>query len=232
LEQATVERLRELNRTFYREVAGDFSRSRRRLQPGMERVLDGLVSPRRVLDLGCGDGRFGVALRRRHPGAEYLGVEECAPLMSQRADAPRMLRHDLLEMPWPSDLSKPPFDVVVCYSVLHHIPAAPLRLRFLQELHRCLEEGGRWAISVWQILHRERFRRRRVDWSEVGLDPADLEGGDLLVDWRGGGRSLRYVHHFEEAELRDLVVEAGLVVEDSWRSDGDSGDLGLYLVGR
>ena len=54
--------------------------------------------------------------------------------------------------------------------------------------------------------------------------------GDYLLDWRRGGHGLRYVHHFELDELNTLCVRAGFHVDDSFRSDGESGTLGLYLL--
>ena len=47
---------------------------------------------------------------------------------------------------------------------------------------------------------------------------------------RLGGRGLRYVHLFDEAELGCLAAEAGLVIADTYLSDGEGGRLGLYQV--
>jgi tRNA (uracil-5-)-methyltransferase TRM9 len=233
VEEATVARLRELNREFYRVTATEFSRSRRVLQPGLARVLDATDPGGRVLDLGCGDARFGRALVDGPGVRQYVGVDESAELLSQFPATTDMslVALDLLEVDWPLEWSRDPFDLVVAFSVLHHLPGAPLRQRFLESMRACLAPGGRWVISVWQVLHRERFLRRRVHWSEVGLEESDVDDQDLLLDWQRGVRALRYVHHFEEDELRELCEKAGLHVQKSWRSDGDSGDLGLYLRG-
>jgi len=39
----------------------------------------GRVAPR-ILDVGCGDGRFLLACARAHPGRDHLGIEVLAPL--------------------------------------------------------------------------------------------------------------------------------------------------------
>jgi tRNA (uracil-5-)-methyltransferase TRM9 len=233
VEEATVARLRELNREFYRATATEFSRSRRVLQPGLVRALDEVDPGGRVLDLGCGDGRFGRALVDASGVRQYVGVDESAELLKQLPTTREMslVVLDLLGADWPFEWSREPFDVVVAFSVLHHLPGVPMRQRFLEGMRACLAPGGRWVISVWQVLHRERFLRRCVDWSEVDLEESDVDDRDLLLDWQRGVRALRYVHHFEEDELRELCERAGLHVRQSWRSDGDSGDLGLYLLG-
>jgi hypothetical protein len=57
-----------------------------------------------------------------------------------------------------------------------------------------------------------------------------LDEGDYLLDWRSGGEGLRYAHHFSAEELRGLAEQAEMRVTDSFSSDGDGGDLGLYQI--
>ncbi|HEY4691544.1 MAG TPA: class I SAM-dependent methyltransferase, partial [Anaerolineae bacterium] len=122
------------------------------------------------------------------------------------------------------------FDVAVCFSMLHHIPGARRRLRLMQAIRSVLKPGHRCAVSVWQFLHVPRLARKVVAWSEIGLQPGDVDAGDYLLDWRRGGRGLRYVHHFEEAELTDLCRRAGFDVVETFRSDGQTGNMGLYIL--
>jgi len=57
-----------------------------------------------------------------------------------------------------------------------------------------------------------------------------VDAGDYLLDWRSGGEGLRYVHHFGEAELRELAATTGFQVKEVFYSDGETGNLGLYQV--
>lgn len=229
MDAATEQQLLRLNREFYARVADDFSRSRRSLQPGIRRVLDDLPARSTVLDLGCGDGRVGHELLARGVLARYVGIDQSHELLGQLGSAGELelVQADLLADVWP--VAEGAFDTAFCFSVLHHLPGAPARRRVLGRMRTALRPGGRWAVSVWQVLHRERFRRRLRAWSELGLTAAHVEEGDVLLDWSRG--ALRYVHHFGEEELRSLCESVGLRVEESFRSDGDSADLGLYLRG-
>jgi SAM-dependent methyltransferase len=246
-------RLLDLNRSFYGRFAAEFSRSRSVLQPGILRALD-YVSPfALMLDLGCGDARVGDALlARRLPGAlgrwtgSYVGVDQSTELLGQREVLLRELPSptgephaslcaaDITRPGWwkPLGLRREGFDAVVCFSVLHHVPTLEARKRLLEDIARFLAPGGACALSVWQVLHRDRFRRKIVPWSRIGLDASDVEDGDLLIDWQAGGEGLRYVHHFDLVELAGLCEGAGLAVTHHFRADGDSGDLGLYLIAR
>jgi SAM-dependent methyltransferase len=233
----------ELNLELYSDYAAEFSDSRTRLQPGIMRALAFLGNFESLVDLGCGDARVGRKLLEgsagpRPPGFEglYLGVDACAELLALAPDTGerfQLVQADLTEEGWVAGLPRPEggFQAMVLFSVLHHIPGRAQRLRFLQECASLLSPEGRWALSVWQCLHLERFRQRVVPWSRIGLREDEVEKGDILQDWRRGGRALRYVHSFGRDELVDLCAEAGLGVSESFRSDGESADLGLYVLG-
>jgi SAM-dependent methyltransferase len=138
--------------------------------------------------------------------------------------------HDLAAPGWSTRVADPPFDAAVCFSVLHHIPGVRRRLRLLREVRSLLQPRGRCAISVWQFLHTPRLRRKIVPWREIGLRSSDVDKSDYLIDWRRGGRGLRYIHHFHEAELVAACRRAGFDVIETYRSDGQTGDLGLYIL--
>ena len=205
----------QLNRDFYNSFAAEFSQSREAINSGIARTM-AMLDQSAVLDVGCGDGR----VRRVLPGeCRYVGIDFSAKLIG-RAATERRGRFVLADLSVPLPIAPHWFPAVVCYAVLHHLPE-PNRLPLLQSLARILRPGGRIALSVWQILHSERMRRKIAQ---------DLGNNDFLLTWKRGGRSLRYVHHFDEDELRELAEAAGLRVIEMFRSDGHAGDLGLYVV--
>ncbi|MBM3150985.1 MAG: class I SAM-dependent methyltransferase [Chloroflexi bacterium] len=122
------------------------------------------------------------------------------------------------------------FDFIFCFAVLHHIPSRTLRLEILEKVHALLSPGGRFIHSNWQFLNSEKLRGRIQPWTVAGLYDVDVDPNDYLLDWRSGGRGLRYVHHFDQAELEALASEAGFRVRETFISDGENGRLGLYQV--
>jgi len=97
----------------------------------------------RVLDLGCGAGRFIAALREA--GADTVGVELAqAALERARRNVPgadlRLVAPDG-SLPLPHG----EFDVVWCSEVLEHVPDT---VAFLTEARRVLKRGGRLLVTV------------------------------------------------------------------------------------
>lgn len=227
-----AERLRRINREFYQAFAGPFASTRRRLQPGAAAIAGRLPSQAGVLDLGCGSGELARTLHRSGHAGAYLGLDQCAPLLeaARRASLPQaeFQLADLADPHW-TRLTRPPYDWVLSLAVLHHLPE-PDRRPFLQAVRSVMAPHGSLAVSVWQFHHSPRLMNRTVPWASVGLDPAQVEPGDYLIDWRHGGVGLRYVHAFDEAELRRLAQEVGFQWAERFESDGQAGRLGLYAI--
>jgi tRNA (uracil-5-)-methyltransferase TRM9 len=82
MEESIAARLRALNRRFYAEHAEDFAETRPRLAAGVRQVLARIAPGARVLEVGCGDGKVGRALRRAGVGA-YVGVDESEAMVAR-----------------------------------------------------------------------------------------------------------------------------------------------------
>jgi SAM-dependent methyltransferase len=240
---STARRLIRLNRAFYDQFAAEFAATRAALSPGMRRALGTLHECRSLLDLGCGDGRVGRYLAAgRVPNRVtcYRGVDGSQRLLDQFATgASRPLprdfvctQADMASANWHRHpaLGTRPFEAAVCFAALFHVPGPRRRLRLLRAMHSRLVPEGRAAVSVWQFLHVPRIRRKVVPWKTIGLTADQVDRGDLLLDWRRGGCGWRYVHHFEPAELEELCHRAGFSVVESYRSDGATGDMSLFLI--
>jgi 2-polyprenyl-3-methyl-5-hydroxy-6-metoxy-1,4-benzoquinol methylase len=149
---------------------------------------------RRALDVGCGAGALGAALKL-DTGAEVHGIEvfeAAADIAQTRLDG--VLRVDLQRV---TELPYPPahFDVITFGDVLEHMhdPHGLLRL-----LRTHLTPDGVIVCSIPNVKH----------WSVV----ADL----LLNDrWRYADQGLldrTHVHFFTLAEIDEMLRETGLDV--------------------
>ena len=129
-----------------------------------------------------------------------------------------------------SDRAEGGWAVVTAFAVLHHIPSTELRLNLLRVIHQLLKQEGAFVHSNWQFLNSEKLKARIQPWEAAALSASEVEAGDYLLDWRSGGKGLRYVHHFDEQELAELASASGFQVVDTFYSDGETGNLGLYQI--
>ncbi len=224
-----------LNRHFYTEFGESFSATRRRIQPGVRRILARIEGTERILDLGCGNGQLARTLAGQGHRGSYLGLDFSLPLLADAKSQPEGFsatfhQADFTVSDWSLDLQPSTFDLVFAFAVLHHIPGHELRRNILQKARNLLAPDGKFIHSEWQFLNSEKLKARIQPWERAGLSAADVDEGDMLLDWRSAGQGLRYVHHFSEQELIRLAAESGFQVLESFSSDGEGGRLSLYQV--
>jgi SAM-dependent methyltransferase len=237
MDKEIVERLLALNRAFYAAFARPFAASRSATDPALTCILPYIPQRARVLDVGCGNGRLALLLDRERSGATYVGVDAVPELIAvARAQAARLATitaefhvADVTRPGWSEGIPAT-FDCALALAVLHHVPGFDLRARALRDVGSLLARGGCLLISTWQFLESARLRRKIVDWVEVGIPRETLEPGDYLLDWRRGGRGLRYCHLVDEAEIERLAAASGLRLRETFRAGGREGNLSLFAV--
>ncbi len=246
MQSATISFLLDLNRQFYQTFGRAFAATRRRIQPGVRRVLAelGSLGPGDYLDLGCGSGSLAAAWMESGPPGSYTGLDFSPELLDEARLAVaglerddlrlRFLPADLSDPGWAAPLAEERFDAVLAFAALHHIPSHELRVSILHQVRELLKPGGAFIHSEWQFQNNPRLLERILPWERVGLDDANLEPGDTLLDWRytlpeqPEQVGLRYVHLFDRAELIMLAHETGFEVVEEFELDGQGGRMGLY----
>jgi SAM-dependent methyltransferase len=138
---------------------------------GRRTVLDGVIADlgmpanARILDAGCGSGRFMVDLAKR---GEVTGVElsDTSVALARQRDIGEVIAGSVLEMPF-ADAS---FDLAVSLDVIEHLEDDVAALR---ELRRVVAPGGALLVTVpaYQWLwsghdeinhHHRRYTRRTL----------------------------------------------------------------------
>jgi tRNA (cmo5U34)-methyltransferase len=162
------------------------------------------ASPRRALDLGCGDGRLiRLVLDARPEVEEVVGIDRSPPMLDRaRANFAGEPRVELR----PGDLREPlaplgRFDVVTSGFAIHHLSDARKQLLFTEVRER-LEPGGTFAnLEVVESATPELQAAFEAAIGRLGGDPDDqlapveaqlawmraagLEQVDCMWKWRG-----------------------------------------------
>ncbi|MFI5308063.1 MAG: class I SAM-dependent methyltransferase [Polyangiales bacterium] len=240
MKQATRDRLNAINREFYRRNASEFSRTRARPWPGMARVVAAVGSSEpSVLDLGCGNGRFVLALSERFGnGFEYVGVDFSSELLALAVAAharpgARFEQRDFVTHAPEESLPTGRHDLVALLGVLHHVPGEDTRRALLEAAASRVAASGMLAITLWRFDRSPRFAGRRLAHSQyvsLGLDPNELEPGDELLRFGASSETLRYCHFVDDAELARLLASLTVELVSRFSSDGEGGAQNEYLL--
>jgi tRNA (uracil-5-)-methyltransferase TRM9 len=252
MDETIVHALLDINRRFYQDYAEPFAATRRRIQDGVRQSVQNLPDGN-YLDLGCGSGALaGYWTRPRPDGSHrqglYMGVDFSAGLLAEaRHELPAQLptglgiafhQSDLMAKDWHTGIVETPFDGLLAFAVLHHLPGHDHRADFLCQARTLVKPGAEFILSVWQIQNSPKLMARQQPWAETGLRDDQVEAGDVLLDWRQSAKGspqsagLRYVHMFTETDLVALAEQTSWKVLSSTYHDGHTGNLGLYQVWR
>ncbi len=231
MDDHTIRRLNEINRQFYAQTAPHFNQTRNAAWAGWQKLLPhiDLAEPLRVLDVGCGNGRFGLFLAEHFAEIHYTGLDNSPELLQFAQEALsdnisnlNLQEHDIIQQDLPPD----EFDLVVLFGVIHHVPGDANRQKFIQNLAEKVAPQGYLVYASWRFYEQPRFKNRITAWS----DDIQVEENDYLLDWRSGTTALRYCHYVDDAEQTMLNQATGLAEITTYRADGKTQDLNCYSV--
>jgi SAM-dependent methyltransferase len=148
-------------------------------------TLEGVNLGADLLEIGPGPGVSTDLLRARVSRLTCIEIDRSyADKLRHRAPGNvRILCEDATKM----SLADRSFDAVACFTMLHHVPSAPLQDRLLREVARVLRPGGVFVGS--DSLYSRSFRLLHLFDTMVVVDPdtfpARLRGAgfdDVVVD--------------------------------------------------
>ncbi len=145
-------------------------------------AIENIPPGARVLEIGPG---YGVATEAICGRVEHLTCVEIDPRLAEALTRRMAARNVsvLCEDATSLSLKESTFDVVVCFTMLHHVPSPSLQDRLLGEVVRVLRPGGVFvgtdSLRTW------RLRLLHLFDTMVIVDPKDFEkrlGGVGMVD--------------------------------------------------
>ena len=161
-----------------------------------------------VLDIGCGAGRLGEAIKARQP-AEVVGIElNAAAAAAARRRLDQVFVGDVEGL----DLPLPPgrFDAIICGDILEHLRDPD---RLLRQARAWLAPGGSLIASIPNVRHRSVVRSvLEGNWT--------YESAGLL--------DRTHLRFFTRREIEKLFFRAGFAIEEmrSVIGPGDQGAVG------
>lgn len=163
-----------------------------------------------VLDIACGNLRFEAFLANTYPHIDwsFFAVDNCEPLVaSGQEDVAKKVHFscedivsnilDGLPAAEPANVpalaAATPFDLVVSFGFLHHIPSFDLRRQFLLEALSQVKPGGYLVVSFWQFLN-DSAKRAKIEQTHAEAlaffeSDAETRANDRDALDRGAGSS-------------------------------------------
>jgi tRNA (uracil-5-)-methyltransferase TRM9 len=178
-------------RKDYNLVSSSFARTRDRMWPEVKFLFDYAKEGEKVLDLGCGNGRFSHYLEK----TEYVGIDFSEGMIKEakkRFPGKKFLVGNAFSLPFKENY----FDKVYSIAVIHQIPSHKYRLQALSEIKRVLKKGGEVFLTVWKMSEEEKNLCTKTSFSEQ----------DIYL------KRKRYYYLFREKELSLLLKEANFVI--------------------
>ncbi len=224
-----ADKIMELVRDDYDKQAHTFARSRDRMWSELRFLFDYSRKGDKVLDLGCGNGRFSQYLRE----SEYTGVDFSKNLIEEAEERfPSKLFKvgSALQIPF----EEKTFDKVYSIAMIHQVPGKDNRIKALQDIKRVLKINGFAFLTVWNIKKNDKAFKNysfRYIHCEDDLKQMTLieKIKDFLTPRNFFLKGNRYYYIFKRGELTYLSQLAGLTVveEGIIESDGRSN---LYVI--
>ncbi len=195
--------------TDYDMISQEFSQTRQHGWKEFEKYLPHLKKTDKIVDLGCGNGRFFTFLKK-HGLTNYIGIDNNQKFLDlakiQQKEA-RFIKGDLAKTP----LANKSQNVATAIASFHHLPTVNLRKKSLREIQRILKANGTLIISVWNLFQPKYKKYIWISRLMSILSLGKYAPRDTFIPWGKTGVK-RYYYAFTQKELQDLLENSNFKV--------------------
>ncbi len=222
---------------LYSTYAEDFSKTRQAPWDGWKKTLkyiNSLTKPK-VLDLGCGNGRFLKFLVNSGVNfGEYTGVDNSSELLKMTDDfmhqiqaTNRLSKFELLnldfeDLKWGTHINQT-YNLIVAFGITHHLKTVESRRQFFNTINFLLEKDGFLIVTFWEFLKIDRYKDK--------LSPVIIEGSQNDFEMTfGTNGAKRFCHYYNPLEIIELTNHLPLKIMEEYNEDGVENNQNHYIV--
>jgi SAM-dependent methyltransferase len=131
------------------------------------------ITPRRVMDFGCGTGMSLSLLAEVLRAEQIIGLDTSEESLAVARESVGSLS---MQLATPTKyLPQQDLDLVFCNGVFHHIPVAG-RPAVMDYVYGCLRPGGMFALwenNPWNPIHAFAMKHSEIDRNAIPLPPPE-----------------------------------------------------------
>lgn len=238
MKHSTISLINKLNSDFYQKYSKPFDISRQSDWSSFKKLVKSIDKSEtlKVLDIGCGNGRFAKFIYENFNVIEYIGIDNNEELIqsARNRNLPDYFSFkigDIKDKIYQNQICP---NLIVCFGVMHHIASYKLRQSLIQKFVSNADIPGVAIISFWQFMKNPKYKNKLINPHDVevnfGVPIDDLENRDYFLGWNGDSTSVRYCHYFVDDEIIKL---ANSISYDYKIFDGSLNDrMNRYVVAR
>jgi len=220
--------------SFYNTEAKKYAETRKKFWHEEKAILEAITplfegwKKIRVLEFGCGSGRFASLLNQNFPGQfDYVGIDLSDELLSYASkDNPNLtfFQWDITKLV--KNFEQESFDLIVWTSSFQHIPTSKERSYLMKNFYRLLDYDGillmtNRSLSDWFIKKHWKIVMKAKILSWLRLNKSSSR--DLLVPRTDENWKIyeRFYHFFSLEELKNLSNFSWLTIKSNTFIDWD-----------
>lgn len=212
--------------SFYNSEAKKYAETRKKFWHEEKAILDAITplfeekEKIRILEFGCGSGRFATLLNQQFPGQfDYVGIDLSDELLSYASkENPNLtfFQWDITKLV--KNFEQESFDLIVWTSSFQHIPTSKERSFLMKNFYRLLDYDGMLlmtnrSLSDWFIKKHWKIVMKAKVLSRFWLNKWNSR--DLMVPRTDANWKVyeRFYHFFSLKELEKQATFSGLTLK-------------------
>jgi N-acetylglucosaminyldiphosphoundecaprenol N-acetyl-beta-D-mannosaminyltransferase len=216
-------------KTAYNDFSGEFSQTRKIPLPEFSLFEEALKDAKKILYIGCGNGRNIPLLAKKN--REVVGLDASEGLLEEakknsnlqsQASHLKFVHGFAENLPFQNE----EFDAVVAFASLHHITSKKKRKKAFSEAYRVLKKDGVFLGTVWNLFQKRFAEHEKKAKKRARFLPWWNEN-DFFIPW-GQQKLPRLYYRFSADKLENILQKSGFLQIETFGQKENGKKGGVY----